>query len=212
MIAVEEVLIKAPEFRGAALALGACRDLEVAQDGPAGTGKTYSCLFKVHTMLLRYPNSKALVARKTNTALAGSAMATFREMLDPREGVTYYGGSKVRPAAYEYPNGSLMIVSGLDKPEKIKSFEFDLAYLNEATEMTVDDIEFVRSRLRHGKMPYHQLIMDCNPEYPRHWLNERMNAGITTRLISRHEDNPRYYDIKTGGFGHPLAKSTSTAF
>jgi len=146
-------------------------------------------------MLTLYPGSKALVARKTNIALAGSAMATFREMLDPRE-ATYYGGSKVKPAAYQYRNGSIMIVSGLDKPEKIKSFEFDLAYLNEVTEMTEEDIEFVRSRLRHGKTPYHQLIMDTNPDAPTHWVNVRMLEGKTTRLLSRHEQNPRYFDIR----------------
>jgi hypothetical protein len=194
---LEEVRLAAPEFRGAALELGRCQDLEVCLDGPAGTGKTFACLYKVHIMLILYPGSKAIVARKTNVALAGSAMATFREMLDPREGVNYYGGSKVRPAAFEYPNGSLMIVTGLDRREKIKSYEFDLAYLNEATEMDEEDIEYVRTRLRHGKMPYHQLIMDCNPDAPEHWLNQRMESGKTTRLLSRHEDNPRYFDLRT---------------
>lgn len=197
---VEEIRIPAPTFRGGNLALGACRDLEVCLDGPAGTGKTVAALYKVHLLLTLYPGAKALVARKTNVALAGSAMATFRDMLDPRENVVYYGGSKVRPAAYQYPNGSTMIVSGLDRPEKIKSFEFDIAYINEATEVTLDDWEFVRSRLRHGVLPYHQLIADVNPVEPTHWLNQRMNEGHTTRLLSRHEDNPRYYDANTGAW------------
>lgn len=195
-VAVEEVMIAPPELRGAALELGRCRDLEVCLDGPAGTGKTVAALFKVHMMLTLFPGAKALVARKTNTALAGSAIATYRDMIDPREGVKYFGGNKIRPAAFEYPNGSVLIVNGLDKPEKVRSWEFDIAYINEATECTVEDIEFVRSRLRHGKTLYHQLIMDCNPDAPTHWLNQRMNDGLTTRLESRHEDNPRYYDAK----------------
>jgi PBSX family phage terminase large subunit len=178
--------------------LGQCRDLEVILDGPAGTGKTYAALYKIHVLLLSYPGAKALVARKTNTSLAGSAMATFREMLDPREGVRFYGGSKVKPAAYEYPNGSLMIVQGLDRPEKIKSFEFDLCFVNEITELTLEDWEFIRSRLRHGATPYHQMIADANPVEPTHWANTRMNDGLTTRLLSRHEHNPRFFDIKTG--------------
>ena len=194
---LQELRIPSPEFRGAALALGRCRDIEVCLDGAAGTGKSFAALYKIHILLSMYPGSKALVARKTNVALAGSTMATFQEMLDPRERVVYYGGSKVKPAAYQYPNGSLMIVSGLDRPEKIKSFEFDAAFLNECTEMTIDDIEFVRSRMRHGKLPYHQIILDTNPDAPTHWANERMNAGITTRLKSTHEDNPRYFNIQT---------------
>lgn len=163
------------------------------------TGKTFAALYKVHLLLLQHPGAKALVARKTNTALAGSALATYREqILDPNEGVTYFGGNKVRPAAFEYPNGSVMVVQGLDKREKIRSWEFDIAYINEATECDEEDIEFVRMRLRNGKMGYHQLIMDCNPDAPEHWLNQRMESGKTTRLLSRHEDNPRYYDIRTG--------------
>jgi len=193
-----EIVIKAPELRGGNLALMSCRDLEVTLEGPAGSGKTIATLLKIHLMLLAYPDTKALVARKTNTALAGSAIATYRDyILDPREGVRYFGGNKVKPAAFEYPNGSVMIVNGLDKPDKIKSWEFSLAYINEATECTEEDIEFVRSRLRQGKTPYHQLIMDVNPDAPTHWLNTRMNAGVTTRLLSRHEDNPRFYDTVT---------------
>jgi PBSX family phage terminase large subunit len=194
---VQELRIPAPELRGASLALGSCRDMEVCLDGPAGTGKTFGALYKIHTMLSLYPGAKALVARKSNIALAGSAMATYRAMLDEHEGVRYFGGNKVKPAAFEYPNGSIMTVSGLDKPEKVRSWEFDIAFLNESTECTVEDVEFVRSRLRHGKLPYHQLIMDVNPGPPSHWLNVRMNKGTTTRLRSVHEDNPRFFDAKT---------------
>jgi phage terminase large subunit len=191
------MVIASPEFRGANLALGACRDIEVCLDGAAGTGKTVAALFKVHMLLTMYPGAKALVARKTNTALAGSAVATYRDMIHPEEGIRYFGGNRIRPAAFEYPNGSSLIVNGLDKPEKIKSWEFSIAYLNESTELTIEDLEFVRSRLRQGKTPYPQVIMDCNPGSPQHWLNVRMNEGITTRLVSTHEDNPRYFDVKT---------------
>ncbi len=195
----QEVVIPAPELRGAALALMSNRDIEVCLDGPGGTGKTLASLYKVHMLLLAYPGAKALVARKSNTALAGSAMATFRDdVLDPREGVVYFGGNKVKPAGYIYPNGSFLAVNGLDKPEKVKSWEFDIAYINEATECRLEDVEFVRMRLRKGVLPYQQLIMDCNPDAPTHWLNQRMNEGLTTRLESRHEDNPRFWDARLG--------------
>ncbi len=193
--AKQELVIAAPELRGGNLELGACRDIEVLLDGPAGTGKTYAALYKIHTMLSFFPGAKALVARKSNTALAGSALATYRDhILRPEENVAYFGGNKVRPAAFMYPNGSILVVNGLDKPSKVKSWEFDLAFINEATEITVEDLEFVRSRLRNGVTPYQQVIMDANPDAPQHWLNVRCNDGVTTRILSRHEDNPRFHD------------------
>lgn len=199
---------------GAGKELFESRDPELCLDGPAGTAKTTAILNKLHACLLKYPGARALVARKRNTDLAGSAMVTFREhVLRAEEGVRYFGGNKIRPAAFQYPNGpdasdpyeggSELVVNGLDKPEKVKSTEFDLAYINEATECTEEDVEFVKSRLRHYRMPYQQLVLDCNPGPPTHWLNVRMNPRGTTfdasvhscrRVLSRHQDNPRYFD------------------
>src|SRR5579885_893927 len=146
----EEIRIAAPELRGAALALGACRDFEVCLDGPAGTGKTVGALFKIHMLLTKYPGARWLLARKYSTELAGAAVQTYRTMLDPREGVRHFGGSKFEPAAFRYPNGSELIVAGLDKPEKVKSKDYDGAFINEATECSEEDAEFVLSRLRYG--------------------------------------------------------------
>jgi PBSX family phage terminase large subunit len=197
-ITTPEHVIPAPELRGAAWQLGSCHDMEVLLDGPGGTGKTYAILYYIHLLLLKYPGAKWLVCRKYNVDLAGSAMATYQnDVLDPNEGVYYYGGSKVKPAGYIYPNGSFLAVSGLDRPSKLKSFECDGVYINEATEVEIDDLEIARMRLRKGVIPWQQIIMDTNPDAPGHWLNQRMMEGATTRLVSRHEDNPRYFSATT---------------
>jgi phage terminase large subunit len=190
-----EKRIAAPEIRGAIWQLGSCHDTEVGLDGPGGTGKTFGILYYIHTLLLMYAGAKFLVARKYNTDLAGSALATYRDdVLDPDENIHFYHGSKEKPPAYMYPNGSLLIPNGLDKHGKVRSMEFDGIYINEATECSINDIEFCRMRLRKGKIPWQQLIMDFNPDAPTHFLNQRMIEGRTTRLLSRHEDNPRYWD------------------
>lgn len=161
------------------------------------TGKTFGILYYIHTLLLTYPGSKWLITRMYNTDLAGSAMATYRDdVIHPSERIQYFGGNKVEPASYRYPNGSRLLVSGLDRASKVKSLEVDGVYINEATECDVDRVEFCRMRLRKGKMPFQQLLMDFNPDAPTHHLNVRMNEGITTRLLSRHEDNPRYWDAR----------------
>ena len=193
-----EYRIPAPELRGAVWELGSCHDTEVGIDGPAGTGKTFGILYYIHLLLLKYPGAKWLVSRRYNVDLAGSAMATYQnEVLDPHMGVRYFGGNKVKPPGFIYPNGSFLAVSGLDRPSRLKSFDCDGIYINEATEIEVDHLEFARMRIRKGVMPWQQIVMDFNPDSPYHWLNLRMNEGTTTRLLSRHEDNPRYYDLRT---------------
>jgi phage terminase large subunit len=196
----KELIISAPELRGAIMRLRDYDEAMVGVDGPAGTGKTFGILYFFHSLLLNYPGSKILVARKSNTDLAGSAMATFQDyILHPAEGIHYFGGNKVEPAAYRYPNGSKMVVNGLDKPSKVKSMEFDGVYINEATECDLEDIDFCWGRLgRRGKLPLQPFVMDFNPDAPYHWLNLHMNEGKIVRLTSRHEDNPYMFNARTG--------------
>jgi PBSX family phage terminase large subunit len=198
-----EVTIKAPELRGAVLELAKYPELEVGLDGPAGTGKTFGALYFIHILLSSYPGAKWLVARKRNTDLAGSALATYREsILDERENVRFFGGSKDRPPGYIYPNGSLMAVNGLDKPSKVKSMDFDGIYLVEATDCELEDVEMCHIRLARRKnsvLPerFQKLLMCFNPGPPNHFLNQRMNDGLTRRLLSRHEDNPFLWNNAT---------------
>jgi phage terminase large subunit len=197
----EKIVIPAPELRGAILELGKYDDIEIGVDGPAGTGKTFGILYYIHAQMLKYAGAKFLVTRKYNIDLAGSAMVTYRDdVLDEREGVHYFGGNKVRPAAFLYPNGSEIVVNGLDRPGKVKSMEFDGIYICEATDCSLNDIEFCRMRIgrrRKVRLPRKQLLMDFNPDAPTHFLNQRMNEGTTRRLLSRHEDNPFLWDAKT---------------
>lgn len=173
-----------------------CKDPEVLLEGPAGTGKSYACLWKMHTLALKYPGMRGLMVRKTLLSLTSTAVVTYRNrvLASGRFGVTFYGGSKAEPAAFRYPNGSQLLLGGMDKPDKIMSSEYDIAFVNESTELTLEDWEKITTRLRNGVIPYQQIIADCNPQMPTHWLNQRANDGVVTRLGTRHEDNPRYWD------------------
>jgi phage terminase large subunit len=78
------------------------------------------------------------------------------------------------------------------------STEYDRIYAFEATELTENDWELLLTRLRNGKTPYHQAVADVNPGPPSHWINQRARNGKMRRLLSRHEDNPRLYDVIIG--------------
>lgn len=185
--------------RGAARDLLTTKDGEALIEGPAGTGKSYACLWKLHFQAAKYPRMRALMVRKTLTSLTSSVLVTFTERVVAGNGrVAFFGGNKVEPAAFRYANGSRIVVGGMDKATKIMSAEYDVAYVNEATELTEGDWESITSRLRYGVMPYQQIIADCNPDAPTHWLNQRANAGKVRRLLSRHKDNPQFWDDDAG--------------
>jgi PBSX family phage terminase large subunit len=96
--------------------------------------------------------------------------------------------------AYPYPNGSLIVVGGMDKSTRLLSTEYDLIFVQEAIELTESDWETLSTRLRHGQMPYQQLVADTNPDAPSHWIYQRSLLGELRMVSGSHEDNPLLYD------------------
>lgn len=189
MIAPEIVLTYNP--RGAAHEVFRLRDPEVVLSGPAGTGKSLAILQKLHVAALKYPHARILMLRKTRRSLTESGMVTYWEKIRPDLDRVQWKPSMQQ---YQYPNGSVLAVGGLDRPSKIMSSEWDIIYCQEATELTEQDWEACTIRLRNGKMPYQQLLGDCNPDAPTHWLRQRATNNKTIMLESRHEDNPLLFD------------------
>jgi PBSX family phage terminase large subunit len=192
--------------RGSALDLFKTKAPEVLLSGPAGTGKSRAGLQRMHLLALANPGMRGLIVRKTLVSLGSTGLVTWREHVIPealRAGIVrFYGGSPEKAASYQYTNGSAVVVGGLDKPEKIMSSEYDMVFAQEATEFTIDDWEAITTRLRNGKMSFQQLMADCNPSYPTHWLKMRCDRGDTQMIHCRHEDNP----ILFGDDGHPTER------
>ena len=177
---------------GAARQMFFSQSSELLIEGPAGTGKTRPALEKLHRLALRYPACRLMIVRKTRHSMTQSVMVTFENKVLPRDAQSgkllapFHSGDQ----AYRYPNGSIVAVAGIDNAAKILSSEWDVIYAAEATELTENDFEMLGMRLRNGVIPYQQLLADCNPGPPTHWLNRRAERGQTQRLLSRHADNP----------------------
>ncbi len=192
-----EQLVIRPEFRGPIREAFACRDGEYIISGPAGTGKSVGIWHKLHAILSKYPGARVLALRKTLTSLTTSGLVTFeRQILHAGDGVTFFGGSPREAAGYRYPNGSRLVVGGLDRPTKVLSSEYDCIYLQEATEGTEEEWELCSTRLRNNVVPYQQIIGDCNPDAPSHWIKQRAAAGKLKLYETRHEHNPHYWDAE----------------
>lgn len=186
------------EPRGAALEAFRRKDREVLLSGAAGTGKSVAALMKVHLACLRTPRVRALILRKTHASLTASTLVTFREKVAAESIaaglVRWFGGSGSEPAAFRYSNGSVVVVGGLDRATRLLSTEYDLCFIDEAIEVTEEDIDTIVTRLRNGRLSYQQLLMATNPGPPTHHLKARAEAGRTVMLYSKHEDNPRMHD------------------
>ena len=175
---------------GAARALFMDRSEEVLLAGPAGTGKSLACLHKLHLVMCKYPEAKGFMARKTRVSMNNSCIATMdRHVLKEIDRVHFHKTDQ----AYYYPNGSMIAVVGLDEPMRIQSTEWDIGYVQEVTECTENDWEICTVRLRNWVVPYQQMLGDCNPDKPTHWMKRRCDLGKTKMLLSKHEDNPELF-------------------
>jgi PBSX family phage terminase large subunit len=173
---------------GAALELFSCKAAETGMSGPAGTGKSRGLLEKIHACCEKYERCRVLLVRKTRTSLTNTTLVTFEQIVLPR------GRAELNYQGARYPNGSVIDFGGMDKASKIMSSEYDIIAVPEATEFAENEWESMTTRLRWGRLPYQQMLYDCNPSHPRHWLKQRANAGKTVMLESRHEDNPSLWD------------------
>jgi len=169
--------------------------------GPYETGKTFVALGKLHALLCKYKNARALMVRATYNSLVQSAIVTYENKVlpykpdDPRSAIQKFGGE--RPDFYIYPNGSRLICRGLDKADKVLSAEYDFIYVNQAEEITLDSWEKLTGRAtgRAGNAPYTQVFGDCNPGPPTHWIKNRSRLKV---FEQRHEHNPNLYNQETG--------------
>lgn len=184
------------EPKGASRSLFSYHGPEAMIDGPAGTGKTLGSCWRIHLAAMKHPGMRALMVRKVQEDLTASAVVTYNERVlgTGNFGVRAFGGSRFEPPSFQYQNGSRVFVGGLDKANKVMSREYDIVYVNEATEVAEDDWENLTTRTRWGVMPYQQVWGDCNPQGPGHWIHKRSSRGQLRMFNSVHQDNPALWN------------------
>lgn len=169
-------------------------------DGTVGSGKSRAALEKMYLAAKRYPESRHLILRKTRKSCTDTCMVTFENEVvpfgDPLIGKT----ARQNRHSYLLENGSEIVVAGMDDPQKIMSSQWDRAYANESIELFSEDVEALSTRMRNGKTPYHQIILDTNPGPPSHWLWQKFLEGRLHRIPSTMMDNPRFFNVKTGEY------------
>lgn len=175
---------------------------ECMLSGPYDTGKTLGMLQKLNALLWTYPGCHSLLVRKTYSSLLSSAVVTLYDKVypvspnDPESPIKPIGGNY--PNKLIYPNGSVLRIAGLDDPQKVLSAEYDQIAVPQAEELNLEDWEQLLGRAngRAGNAPWPQVMGDCNPDVPLHWIQQRDEL---VKFEARHVDNPTLFQRDAKG-------------
>lgn len=197
---------------------GNCPD-EILVEGPAGSAKSRGICELIVYLCETYPNIRVLMARKTLQSMRDTILVTLEdETFPPGHPAIESSRRTQQHPRYSFPNGSEIVCYGFDDPEKIKSSQYDIVYVNEGTDLTLNDWMIATTRNRNFVLSIGQFcIIDCNPGDPNHWLNtrpkkqkmmdgqplNREDGSIVyqmTRVKTRLDDNPKYVNQKTGEY------------
>jgi phage terminase large subunit len=185
------------ELRGNNLLIQTLTDApEVLLVGPAGTGKTLGVLVLIDRLMRTYPGARALVVRKVRADLAQSVLVTYEQDVMGVDHPIVTGVKRESRQSYRYPNGSEIVVGGMDRPGRILSAQYDVIYPAEAVQFTDEDWETFTMRNRNYVIPFQMVIGDTNPDRPDHHLKQRADAGLVKLLPTFHQDNPAYWDAE----------------
>lgn len=149
--ALKEVLYQP---RGAAEQLWYCHDPEVCMAGPANTGKTRGHCERLVWEAEEYKGYRALIIRLCRAHLTESAVRTMEDLVLWPGHPALRGASRENRRSYTFPNGSAIVLGGLDEPTKWYSTEWDVVYCNEASELSLDQYERFHRALRNKHMPH----------------------------------------------------------
>lgn len=166
--------------------------------GGAGSGKSHFIAQRLVYKALK-DTRKILVLRKVNRTTKAS---TFQLLLDTLNqfGILNYCVINRTDFSITLPTGSQFLCMGLDDPEKIKSITgLTDAWLEEATEFSLDDFSQVNLRVRDPKAENQEIILSLNPVSKANWCYLHFFAENpeldefrkTVRIVhTTYKDNP----------------------
>lgn len=192
--------------------------------GSRASKKSTTTAMNLIYRIMEYPESNALVVRKTYRTLLDSCFAQLKWAVN-RLGVKDYFDFKLSPLEIIYrPTGQKILFRGLDDPLKVTSVTVEVGslcflWIEEAYEiMSEADFDMLDESIR-GEVPkghFKQITLTFNPWNERHWIKRRFfdkkdkdTLAITTNYTCNEwldrsdlnvfermkENNPRRYQV-----------------
>ena len=151
--------------------------------GGTRSGKTYAvCQYLAYLLISSETPLTISIIRKTLPALKGSVYRDFINILE-QTGVYYLGVHNKAENTFRY-NDHLVEFLSVDEPQKIRGRKRNVAFLNEANELTIEDFRQINMRTTD------YVILDFNPSDPIHWIyDDIISRDDCDTWITTYRDN-----------------------
>lgn len=158
--------------------------------GGAGSSKSYSMAQLIIQKLVEEESKVIGIGRKTFPALRMTAYPLTIGLLRDY-GIYQYGEHNRTEHTFRYKDSLIQFFS-LDDPEKIKSFNANYLWLEEANEFTWDDYLILKLRLnRSPGKNVNRIYLSLNPVDETLWIKQKLIESPEVEVIkSNYEDNP----------------------
>lgn len=173
--------------------------------GGYGSSKSYHVALKLVLKLLK-EKRKALVVREVYDTIRDSCFDLFAEIIADL-GLEQKIKLTTSPMRIKFPNGSLIIFKGMDKPEKLKSINgVTIVWLEECSEIKYSGYKELLGRLRHPSLSLH-FILSTNPVGTENWVYKHFFKSVDEDGVERItlDDNILYERrtiVKNGVYYH----------
>jgi len=141
--------------------------------GGAGSGKSHFIAQETLLNMLSDGKYSYLVVRKTAKSIKNSVFKSLVSKIHQYGLGDYFKVNKT-DMSVECVNGSLLVTSGLDDVEKLKSIDgINRIWVEEASEITESDFDQLDLRMRGLNTVGYQMTFTFNPISELHWLKKR---------------------------------------
>lgn len=168
--------------------------------GGTGSGKSFFIATHVVITCLITKNLKWLVLRKERSQMTKTVIKQLTDIIK-KMGLWDYVKYNKTDGEIVFPNGSVIMFSGYDDPEKIKGVKADRVWMEELTDFGDEDLDHMWGRLRGSDLKNPYIIVSFNPIDINHWVRKKLfnddfkalNDDIFI-LKTTYRDNPHYGD------------------
>jgi phage terminase large subunit len=163
--------------------------------GSAGSGKSVDTAQQYILRLMADKGRNLLCVRKAEVTNRDSTFAELAGAVN-RMGLSRYWKTTLTPMTLQCVNGNKIIFRGVNNEkerEKLKSISTETGkltdvWIEEATEITQQDLEIIDDRLR-GELPdnlFYQIKMTFNPVNVNHWLKKKYFDNPKEDALTHH--------------------------